>query len=138
EREYAARAGWTHKYAFGHESSKLGEYAWFNGNAAGHDPPVGAKKPNAWGLYDVHGYLWEWTAGDLPASAGGAEHAVVRGGSWKDKAELLESASRQVVSASLRDDAIGLRCVLTVVGVNAGGASEFQPTAQHKSGPAGA
>src|SRR5262245_14684262 len=59
EWEYAVRAGSTTKYSFGDDAGKLGEYAWFNGNAAGNDPPVGAKKPNPWGLYDVHGYLWE-------------------------------------------------------------------------------
>ena len=55
EWEHAARAGSTTKYSFGDASNRLGEYAWFTLNAAGNDPPVGAKKPNAWGLYDVHG-----------------------------------------------------------------------------------
>lgn len=105
---FAARAGTTTKYSFGDDEKKLGEYAWFNGNAAGNDPPVGAKKPNPFGLYDMHGYLWEWTIADnLDAKQG-----VVRGGSWKDKADVLTSDSRQVVSAALRDDAVGLRCVL--------------------------
>ena len=108
EWEFAARAGSKSKYSFGDDAEKLGDYAWFNGNAAGNDPPVGAKKPNAFGLYDVHGYLWEWTVSDQVDT----NQAVVRGGSWKDKADVLTSSSRQVVSSGLRDDAVGLRCVL--------------------------
>ena len=60
EWEYVARAGTTTAYSFGDEVAKLDEYGWHTGNASGNDPPVGAKKPNEWGLYDVHGYLWEW------------------------------------------------------------------------------
>jgi formylglycine-generating enzyme required for sulfatase activity len=59
EWEYAARAGTTTRYSFGDDATKLDEYAWSTHNAAGNDPPVGAKRPNAWNLYDVHGYLWE-------------------------------------------------------------------------------
>ena len=72
EWEYCCRAGTTTKYSFGDEAQKpgdvtpkatlLGEYGWHTGNAAGNDPPVGALKPNPWGLYDMHGYLWEFTA----------------------------------------------------------------------------
>lgn len=101
EWEYAARAGTTTKYSFGDSDKDLGDYAWFHGNAAGNDPPVGAKKPNAWGLYDVHGYLWEWCEGH-----------VIRGGSWKDDADALACSSRKEVAADTKDDAIGLRCVL--------------------------
>src|SRR5262245_24835275 len=102
EWEFAARAGTTTKYSFGDDAAQLGDYGWFTGNAKGNDPPVGAKKPNPWGLYDVHGYLWEWT-----------ESGVLRGGSWKDPAEELATVSRRIVEAGLRDDAVGLRCVLT-------------------------
>src|SRR5436190_1670783 len=136
EWEFAARAGTTTKYSFGDDASKLGEYGWFTGNAAGNDPAVGAKKPNPWGLYDVHGYLWEWI--HKPAASADPERGVIRGGSWKDKAEDLTSASRRVVSAPLRDDAVGLRCVLTAATVSASAAGEFQPTAQDKIVPAGA
>ena len=64
EWEYAARAGTTTRYSFGDDAAKLDDHAWHNGNAAGNDPPVGAKQPNAWKLYDMHGYLWEWCADD--------------------------------------------------------------------------
>jgi formylglycine-generating enzyme required for sulfatase activity len=96
EWEFAARAGTKTKYSFGDDAKKLGEYAWFNGNAAGNDPPVGAKKPNAFGLYDMHGYLWEWSTPDEKQKLD-AKQGVVRGGSWKDEAENLTSDSRQVV-----------------------------------------
>ncbi len=62
EWEYAARAGTRTLYSFGDDPAALGDYAWFTGNAAGNDPAVGAKRPNAWKLYDEHGYLWEWCA----------------------------------------------------------------------------
>lgn len=125
--EYCARAGTTTKYSFGDDATQLGDYAWYTGNAAGNDPPVGAKKPNAWGLYDMHGYLWEICADDwaedvskvpddgrpyrrVPPS-NPAEH-VIRGGSWKDKAEALTSGSRRKLAHSETDDAVGFRCVL--------------------------
>jgi formylglycine-generating enzyme required for sulfatase activity len=101
EWEYCARAGTKTKYSFGDDAKDLDAHGWYHGNAAGKDPPVGAKKPNPWGLYDVHGYLWEWCDGH-----------VIRGGSWKDDADALMSSSRREVAADLKDDAVGLRCVL--------------------------
>ena len=123
EWEYVARAGTTTLYSFGDDPAQLGDYGWFTGNAADNDPPVGAKKPNAWGLYDVHGYLWEWcldaahenyegapTDGSAWGSAG--ERGVLRGGSWKDQADRLTSSYRRLENRELRDDAVGLRCIL--------------------------
>lgn len=108
EWEIFAKAGTSTAYSFGDDVKELGAYAWFTGNAAGNDPPVGAKKPNPWGLYDIHGYLWEWCS----TADGGA---VLRGGSWKDAAEKLTSAFRQPAQKDLKDDAVGLRCVLAKV-----------------------
>lgn len=110
EWEYTARAGTTTRYSFGDDESQLGTYGWFTGNAAGNDPPVGAKQPNAWKLYDVHGYLWEWCS--TPWHPDYRDVGVLRGGSWKDKADRLTSAYRRAASLGLRDDAVGLRCVL--------------------------
>jgi gluconolactonase len=104
EWEYAAAAGSKTKYSFGDDDAQLGEYAWFKGNAAGNDPVVGAKKPNGWGLYDVHGYLWEWCTT--------AEGPVTRGGSWTDTADNLATAVVKKVSPDTRNAALGLRCVL--------------------------
>jgi formylglycine-generating enzyme required for sulfatase activity len=125
EWEYAARAGTATRYSFGDEAKDLGGYGWFNGNAAGNDPPVGAKKPNAWKLYDMHGYLWEWCGdawhdnyagapadGSAWLTGGDAAKRVLRSGSWKDPAERLTSSFRRAASKDLRDDAVGLRCVL--------------------------
>ncbi|MBM4000207.1 MAG: formylglycine-generating enzyme family protein [Planctomycetes bacterium] len=144
EWEYCARAGTTTAYSFGDDPSKLGDYGWFTGNASGNDPPVGAKRPNAWGFHDMHGYLWEWCLdaahdtydgapanGDAWMEHGDPARRVIRGGSWKDPAESLRSSTRSGrfphraetgepvpiafrggVDRDLRDDAVGLRCVL--------------------------
>jgi formylglycine-generating enzyme required for sulfatase activity len=59
--EYAARAGTTTKYSFGDDSSLLGDYAWYNDNKKGdYAHIVGQKKPNPYGLYDMHGNVYEW------------------------------------------------------------------------------
>ncbi len=59
EWEYASRAGKDTKWFFGNDPSKIGEYAWFKGNAGGRSHPVGKKKPNPWGLYDIYGNVCE-------------------------------------------------------------------------------
>jgi formylglycine-generating enzyme required for sulfatase activity len=127
EWEYTVRAGTESRYSFGDDEKDLDAYGWHTGNAAGNDPPVGAKKPNPWGLYDVHGYLWEWctdTGTDSYEKAprdgsadksGAAKERILRGGSWKDTAAKLTSSFRRAASKSIRDDAVGLRCVLSKV-----------------------
>ena len=94
------------------------------GNAAGNDPPVGALKPNPWGLYDMHGYLWEFVADAwhadykrAPTDSGAWDgnkkfvSRVIRSGSWRDRYPSLRSAARLPLPDHVKSDAIGLRCV---------------------------
>jgi formylglycine-generating enzyme required for sulfatase activity len=125
EWEFCARAGTRTAYSFGDDAKDLNDYAWHTGNAAGNDPPVGAKKPNPWKLYDMHGYLWEWcldvwhdsyegapTNSGAWSTGGDPKRRVLRGGSWKDQADALTSSYRRGAPIELKDDAVGLRCVL--------------------------
>jgi formylglycine-generating enzyme required for sulfatase activity len=135
EWEYCCRAGTTTRYSFGDEARKpgdkdnvakvLNEYGWHTGNAAGNDPPVGALKPNAFGLYDMHGYLWEFVADDWHDTYSGASldgrayerksdepaAKVIRGGSWKVRFESLTSTARRSVPVDFQSDDLGFRCV---------------------------
>jgi formylglycine-generating enzyme required for sulfatase activity len=114
EWEYACRAGTTTAYSFGPDKKDLGAYGWFEANADGRPHPVGQKQPNAWGLYDMHGNIAEWTA-DLykpdayamlkaPAKNPWVDPGkepyphVARGGSWDDDPEDLRCAARRASS----------------------------------------
>jgi formylglycine-generating enzyme required for sulfatase activity len=107
EWEYACRAGTTTAYSFGNDVSKLGEYAWFSDNSDGKYQKVGEKKPNPWGLHDMHGNVMEWTLDQYdPAGYSGlptsnpwnvSKHPypqVTRGGAWTDPADQLRCGSR--------------------------------------------
>jgi formylglycine-generating enzyme required for sulfatase activity len=111
EWEYACRAGTTTTYSFGDDVSKLGDYAWYSANSDGKYQKVGQKKPNPWGLYDMHGNVAEWTLDQyVPDQYGkfAADGLVdpwvkatmpyphsVRGGSWQDDPEMLRSSVRR-------------------------------------------
>jgi formylglycine-generating enzyme required for sulfatase activity len=107
EWEYACRAGTTTEYSFGDDSSKLGDYAWYSDNSNGQPHPVRQKKPNAWGLYDMHGNILEWVEDDWHKNYEGAphdgrawvdeprgSHRVLRGGFWNGNQNSARAASR--------------------------------------------
>jgi len=104
EWEYACRAGSTTRFCFGDSDSGLEDYAWYDGNSGEHTHPVREKKPNAWGLYDMHGNVWEWCgdwydkygAGSAKNPQGGSsgEARVLRGGSWGCRPLFCRSAIR--------------------------------------------
>jgi formylglycine-generating enzyme required for sulfatase activity len=110
EWEYACRAGTETAFSFGDDSSQLEEYAWYAENSNDKYQEVGIKKPNPWGLYDMHGNVAEWTldhyiptvygqriAGVLNPLAEGQKvyPKTVRGGSWMDSPNRLRSAARR-------------------------------------------
>jgi formylglycine-generating enzyme required for sulfatase activity len=119
EWEYACRAGSTNKWCFGDDEVKLGEYAWYDKNSADETHPVGQKKPNAWGLYDMHGNVYEWCQdwyGEYPAGPvtdprgpSSREGRVLRGGSWYYLARLTRSAGRAHSYPGFRLNHIGFR-----------------------------
>jgi len=110
EWEYACRAGTTTLYGFGDDPASLGEYAWYRENSGKKTHPVGKKKPNDWGLYDMHGNVWEWcqdrygedyyaessaeSSTDDPPGPEKGSSRVPRGGSWINVARLCHSAYR--------------------------------------------
>ena len=115
--EYACRAGTTGAYA-----GSLDEMAWYGSNSASKTYPVGTKKPNAWGLYDMHGNVWEWCAdwdgsypsGSVTDPAGPSDGSlrVYRGGSWSSDAGDCRSACRFYCVPGDRDSRLGFRGVL--------------------------
>jgi len=127
EREYACRAGSKSAYSFGESSESLGDYAWFKENSNGQTHPVGEKKANAWGLYDMHGNVFEWCSNPYykyPKSAISDSTDPIepsfrmdRGGSWGYGAAYCRSASRYLVIPESRDSSLGFRVALSPSGV---------------------
>jgi formylglycine-generating enzyme required for sulfatase activity len=128
EWEYACRAGSSSTYAFGGDPRKLHEYAWFAENSSKRTHPVGRKKPNAWGLFDMLGNVAEWcndvydpeyyrnSPSDNPCGPAAGKVYVLRGGAWSSSAERLRCGARASDTPGFADvclarDAIGFRCV---------------------------
>ncbi len=112
EWEYAARAGTESEFYFG--QGQLAEHAWFDDNSDETTHPVGQRKPNAYGLHDLYGNVWEWTDDCWNESYAGAPddgsawtsgdcgQRVVRGGTWYSKASSVGSSVRAKFSSEIR------------------------------------
>ncbi|MCU7242757.1 MAG: SUMF1/EgtB/PvdO family nonheme iron enzyme [Microcystis aeruginosa WS75] len=124
EWEYACRAGTTTRYYFGDDANQLGDYAWGRENSNGTTHPVGQKKPNGWGLYDMSGNVWEWCEDDWHDSYAGApddgtawidndnrsqSEKCLRGGYWGNDPNYRRSASRVMYSPHIHNLIVGFR-----------------------------
>ena len=122
--EYACRAGTTTRWYYGDDPEQLTEYAWFDQNSGGRTHSVGEKLPNAWGLYDMHGNVWEWcwdwygkygrVVAEDPTGPSGGSYRVYRGGGWAFDAGYCRAAYRGWDTPSLRDGFLGFRLARSV------------------------
>jgi formylglycine-generating enzyme required for sulfatase activity len=121
--EYAARAGMTTRFYSGDSDDDLSRAGWYNGNSGLKTHPVAQKIPNAWGLYDMHGNVWEWVqdwkgdypSGDIidPAGSPSGSYRVRRGGSWSSVAASCRSANRDDGVPDFRPYHLGIRLLRT-------------------------
>ncbi len=121
EWEYACRAGSQQRFCFGADDSKLEEYAWFATNSGGKLHAVGEKTPNSWGLFDMHGNVWEWCQDRFgsypkravtdPVGATSGTERVLRGGSFLNDPAYLSCSFRNNFPPDDRNRDIGFRVV---------------------------
>jgi formylglycine-generating enzyme required for sulfatase activity len=127
EWEYAARAGNQGRWSFGDDEAQLGDCAWFSSNSESKTQPVAKKKPNAFGLYDMHGNVFQWVEdpyhdnydgapldGSVWVQGADASGRVLRGGSWSPFPVGLRSAFRFAVTTVFRNNFIGFRVARTL------------------------
>jgi formylglycine-generating enzyme required for sulfatase activity len=126
EWEYACRAGTTTMYCFGDDESKLGDYARYDKNSGNKTHPVGQKKPNSWGLYDVYGNVREWCqdrqhdnyngapSDGSARESGSSSFRVLRGGSWYDLSGTCRSVARDWNYPDAQLRGLGFRVVKTL------------------------
>jgi formylglycine-generating enzyme required for sulfatase activity len=119
--EYACRAGTTTAFSFSDDESRLGEFGWYDKNSGGQTQPVGGKAANPWGLYDVHGNVWEWcqdwydanyyrhSPKDDPPGPKAGSGRVLRGGSWLSNGSYCRSGFRSGSDPPGRYSSIGFR-----------------------------
>ncbi|MBC8216867.1 MAG: formylglycine-generating enzyme family protein [Planctomycetes bacterium] len=129
EWEYACRAGTTTRFSFGDSDSSLGDYAWRRSNAfeggRKYAHSVGQKRPNPWGLYDIHGNVFEWCSDWYdkdyysnspsvdPNGPSSGEARSLRGGSWLSYEYALRCSCRSLLDPDARNDVVGFRVVLS-------------------------
>jgi formylglycine-generating enzyme required for sulfatase activity len=121
EWEYACRAESRTRYSFGDDAASLFEFAWYDDNSGGKTHAVGQKRPNGFGLYDMHGNVWEWcwdwygadyykaSPWEDPLGPSQATSRVIRGGSWGFSPRGVRSALRYRGAPGLRDGGLGFR-----------------------------
>jgi len=127
EWEYACRAGTTTRYSFGDDEGQLGRYGWYSANSGHKTHEVGTKESNPWGLYDMHGNVWEWcqdwydkyqfpARGVLEGPVGPAsgKYRVLRGGCWYVGGHYCRSARRYWCPPDNRNDNDGIRLARTL------------------------
>ena len=127
EWEYACRAGSKTAYSFDDEEGLLPEYGWFSSNSSRRTHTVGLLEPNAWGLHDMHGNVWEWCSdwyeeypkGAVSDPTGPKEGSfrVLRGGCWDDQAANCRSAIRHGFTPDRRFNFLGFRVALSPSGI---------------------
>ncbi len=137
--EYACRAGSKMRYCFGDDEKQLGEYAWYDANSGDKTHPVGEKKPNAWGLYDMHGNVWEWcqdwfdsgyyakSPTEDPTGPAASWNRVVRGGCWRYPASRCRLADRSGSSPGIKSMSHFLGVRLSLVLTDKISAAEPKP-----------
>src|SRR6266498_878023 len=123
EWEYACRAGTTNLFSFGDTVTEADQYAWALENSDATTHPVGQKRPNPWGLYDMHGNVWEWcndwfaayapTAVTDPPGPAEGKYKVFRGGGWNHAIDFARSSSRFMMSPSNGIYFVGFRLALS-------------------------
>lgn len=122
EWEYACRAGTTNLYSFGDDVALADQFAWILDNSEGTTHPIGQKKPNAWGLYDMHGNVWEWCndwyaptpTNDVvnPVGPRASKFKVFKGGSWNHNVEFARPSSRFMMETNGGTAFVGFRVAL--------------------------
>ena len=121
--EFCCRAGGRGKFSFGNDDNLLSQYAWYSKNADQRTHPVGTRKPNGWGLFDMHGNVAEWCSdwydpdylkgpGDNPVGPPTGTKHVTRGGGWSSSPTSCRSAVRFSREPTFSDSTRGFRVVV--------------------------